>query len=137
MSLCIIMLELYFIRRIFFLISISLGICCWLFPNLFLDVSHLGCVVLGKIHNRMSRGGSTSNAHEDAPVRRFARQAGHSPEPYIPPPPPPPNPPSTEQLLRMFEERWNNDLIEILRSVQAVVGQNGNQNGHHSKLSDS
>ena len=36
----------------------------------------------------------------------------------------------------MFEERKNNDLIEILRSVQAVVGQNGNQNGYHSKLSD-
>ena len=36
----------------------------------------------------------------------------------------------------MFEERRNNDLIEILRSVQAMVGQNGNQNGHHSKLSD-
>ena len=36
----------------------------------------------------------------------------------------------------MFEERRNDDLIEILRSVQAMVGQNGNQNGHHSKLSD-
>ena len=47
-----------------------------------------------------------------------------------------PNPPSTEQILRMFEERQNNDLIEILRSVQDVFGQNGNQPGHHSKLSD-
>ena len=36
----------------------------------------------------------------------------------------------------MFEENRNNGLIEILRSVQAIVGQNGNQNGHHSKLSD-
>ena len=38
--------------------------------------------------------------------------------------------------MRMFEERRNNNLIELLRSVQAMVGQNGNQNGHHSKLSD-
>ena len=27
-------------------------------------------------------------------------------------------------------------MIELLKSVQAMVGQNGNQNGHHSKLSD-
>ena len=39
-------------------------------------------------------------------------------------------------MLHMFEERRNNDLIEILKSVQAMVGQNGNQNGHYSKLSD-
>ena len=84
----------------------------------------------------MTRGGSNSDACEDTPVRRSARQAGHSPEPYVPPPPPPLNPPSTEQILRMFEERRNNDLIEILRSVQAMVGQNGNENGHYSKLSD-
>ncbi|XP_073353821.1 uncharacterized protein [Aegilops tauschii subsp. strangulata] len=38
--------------------------------------------------------------------------------------------------MRMFEERRNKDLLELLRSVQAMVGQNGNQNGHHSKLSD-
>jgi len=36
----------------------------------------------------------------------------------------------------MFEERRSNDLLEILKSVQVMVGQNGNQNGHHSKLSD-
>ena len=36
----------------------------------------------------------------------------------------------------MFEERQNNGLIELLKSVQAMVGKNGNQNGHHSKLSD-
>ena len=84
----------------------------------------------------MTRGGSSSNVREGTPVRRSARQAGYSPEPYVQPPPPPPDPPSTEQVLRMFEEKRNNDLIEILRSVQAIVGQNGNQNGHHSKLSD-
>ena len=38
--------------------------------------------------------------------------------------------------MRMFEERRNNDLIELLKSVQAMVWQNGNQKGHHSKLSD-
>ena len=84
----------------------------------------------------MTWGGCSSKVREGSPVRRSARQVGQSPEPYIPPPPPPPNPPSTEQILRMFEERRNNDLIKILRSVQAMVGQNANQNGHHSKLSD-
>ena len=113
-----------------------LGFVAGFSPNLFLDVSHLDRVVLGKIHNRMTRRGSSSNVREGTPVRRSARQAGHSPEPYVPPPPPPPNPPSTEQILCMFEERRNNDLIEILRSVQAMVGQNGNQNSHYSNLSD-
>ena len=98
-----------------------------------LDISHLGCFILGKQKNRMTRGGRSSQACEDVPVRRSARQAGHSPEPYQPPPPPPPHPPSTEQIMRMFEERRNNDLIELLKSVQAMVGQNGNPNGHHSK----
>ena len=83
------------------------------FPQFILDVSHLGCVVLEKIHNRMTRGGSSSDACEDVLVRRSAQQAGHSPEPYVPPPPPLPNSPSTEQIMRMFEERRNNDLIEI------------------------
>ena len=113
-----------------------LGFVAGFSPNLFLDVSHLDCVVLGKIHNRMTHEGNSSNVREGTPVRRSARQAGHSPEPYVLPPPPPPNPPSTEQILRMFEERRNNDLMEILRSIQAVVGQNGYQPGHHSKLSD-
>ena len=36
----------------------------------------------------------------------------------------------------MFEERRNNDLIELLKSAQAMVGQNRNPNGHHSKLLD-
>ena len=82
------------------------------------------------------RGGCSSNVREGSPVRRSARQAGQSPEPYVPPPPPPPNPPSTEQIMRMFEERRNNDLMEIFRSIQAMVGQNGNQPASHSKLSD-
>ena len=87
-------------------------------------------------HIRMTRGGCSSNVREGSPVRRSARLAGQSPEPYVPPPPPPPNPPSTEQIMRMFEEILNNDLMEILKSIQVVVGQNGNQPGHHSKLSD-
>ena len=105
-------------------------------PILFLDVPHLDFVSLGEILNRMTRGGGSSNVREGTPVRRSARQARYSPEPYVQPPPPPPDPPSTEQVLRMFEEKRNNDLIEILRSVQAMVGQNANQNRHHSKLSD-
>ena len=84
----------------------------------------------------MTRGGSSSDTCEDVPVRRSARQAGQSPEPYVPPLPPPPNPPSTKQIMRMFEERQNNDLMEIFRSIQAIVGQNGNQPTSHSKLSD-
>ena len=129
------MLELYFIRRIFFAISVFLGLLLLAFPHLFeWFSSYLRC--LGKNHIRMTRGGSSSNVREGSPVRRSARQEGHSPEPYVPPPPPPPNPPSTEKILHMFEERWNNGLIEILRSVQAMVGHNGNQPGHHSKLSD-
>ena len=125
MSLCIIMLGLYspyFLHSFVFFRDLLLA-----FPQIyFLDVSHLDCFVLGKIHNRMTRGGGSSNVREGTHVRRSARQAGHSPEPYVPPPPPPPNPPSTEQILRMFEERRNNDLLEILRSGQAMVGQNGN-----------
>ena len=135
MCLCIIMLELYFIRHIFFVISVFLGLLLLAFPFYFeYFSSRWRC--LGKNQNRMTRGGNSSNVREGTPVRRSARQAGHSPEPYDAPPPPPPNPPSTNQILRMFEERRNYDLIEILRRVQAVVGQNGNQNGHHSKLSD-
>lgn len=84
----------------------------------------------------MTRGGSSTHACEDVLVRHSARQAGHSPEPYLQPPPPPPNPPFTKQIMRMFEERRNNDLIELLKSWQAMVGQNGNPNGHHSQLSD-
>jgi len=134
MSLCIIMWD--FNRHILFALLSFSRIVAGFSPILFLDVSHLDFVALGKILNRMTRGGGSSNVREGTPVRRSARQAGYSPEPYVQPPPPPPDPPSTEQVLRMFEEKRNNDLIEILRSVQAIVGQNGNQNGHHSKLSD-
>ena len=38
--------------------------------------------------------------------------------------------------MRMFEERQNNDLMEIFRSIQAMVGESGNQPVPHSKLSD-
>ena len=113
---------------------LSSGICHWFFPHFGIFSSWLLCI--GKTKNRMMCGGSNSQAGEDVPVRRSARQAGHSPEPYQPPLPSPPQPPSTEQILRMFEERRSNDLLEILKSVQVMVGQNGNQNGHHSKLSD-
>jgi hypothetical protein len=37
--------------------------------------------------------------------------------------------------MRMFEEKRNQDLMEFLRSMQTVVGQN-NHNGNHSKLSN-
>ena len=120
MSLCIIMLILY--SSFFLLFCFLPGFVAGFSPILFLGVSHLDCVVLGKIHNRMTRGSSSSNVREGTPVRRSARQAGHSPEPYVQPPPPPANPPSTEKILRMFEEKRNSDLIEILRSVQAMVG---------------
>ena len=133
-SLCIIMFELFiihFVSRYF--VFASFGLLNFL-PIFGCCSSRL--LLLGKINSKMTRGGSSTQACEDVPVRRLARQAGHSPEPYPQPPPPPPNPPSTEQIMRMFEERRNNDLIELLKSVQAMVGQNGNQNGHHSKLSD-
>lgn len=131
MSLCIIMLELLLFTFVF---AVFFRVCrLLLFP--FLDVAHPGCFILEKTNSRMMRGGSSSHACKDVPVRRSARQAGHSPEPYPPPPPPPSHPPSTKQIMRMFEERRNIDLIELLKSVQAMVGQNGNQNGHHSKLS--
>ena len=104
-------------------------------------LSMIGCfpsrlLLFGKINSSMTQGGSSSQACMDVPIHRSARQAGHSAEPYPQPLPPPPNPPSTEQIMRMFEERRNNDLIELLKSVQAMVDQNGNQNGRHSKLSD-
>ena len=130
--LCIIMLDSFI--RLSFHSLLSSGICQWFFHHFGIFSSWLLCI--GKTKNRMPRGGSNSQAGEDVPVRRPARQAGHSPEPYQPPPPPPPQPPSTEQILRMFEERRSNDLLEILKSVQDMVGQNGNQNGNHSKLLD-
>jgi hypothetical protein len=36
--------------------------------------------------------------------------------------------------MRMFEEKRNQDLMELLRSMQTIIGQN-NGNGVHSKLS--
>ena len=41
-------------------------------PILFLGVSHLDCVIFGKIHNGMTRGGSSSNVREGTPVHRSA-----------------------------------------------------------------
>ena len=133
MSLCIIMLELFirspcFLARSFrsfgFVTVFSSHV--WMLP--------IAVTLIGKINSRMTRGGSNTQACEDVLVRHSARQVGHSPEPYPHPPPPPSNPASTKQIMRMFEERRNNDLIELLKSVQAMIGQNGNQNGHHSKL---
>ena len=122
--------------------SIAVFFGSFAFPGLSLAfLPMFGCcsswlLLLGKINSRMMRGGSSTQACEEVPVRRSARQAGHSPESYPQPPLRLPNPPSTQQIMRMFEERRNNDLIELLKSVQAMVGQNGNQNGHNSKLSD-
>ena len=48
MSLCIIMLELYFIRHIFFVISGFPGFLLLAFPQFILNVSQLSCVALGK-----------------------------------------------------------------------------------------
>src|SRR3990170_8240307 len=80
---------------------------------------------------RMKKG-SISQGGDGNPVRRSARQAGQSPEDL---PPPPPQAPTTEQIMRMFEEKRNQDLMEFLRSMQTMVGQN-NHNGNHSMLSD-
>ena len=48
------------------------GFVAGFFPILFLDVSYLDCVVLGKIHNRMTHEGNSSNVREGTPVRRSA-----------------------------------------------------------------
>ena len=42
------------------------------FLHSILDAAHLGCVVLEKTNNRMTRGGSSSDACEDVPVHRLA-----------------------------------------------------------------
>src|SRR3990170_2663324 len=76
--------------------------------------------------------GSSSQSSDGNPVRRSARQVGQPPEDL---PPPPPQTPTTEQIMRMFEEKRNQDLMEFLKSMQTIVGQNNN-NGTHSKLSD-
>ena len=82
-----------------FLMFLS-GLSLAFFP--FFDVAHLSCFILGKTNNRMMRGGNSSHACEDIPVRRSVRQAGHFPKPYSPPPSPLPHPPSTEQIMRIF-----------------------------------
>jgi hypothetical protein len=79
---------------------------------------------------RMKKG--RSQGGDGTPIRRSARQAGQPPEDL---PPPPPQPPTTDQIMRMFEEKINQDLMEFLKSMQTMVGQNHN-NGAHSKLSD-
>src|SRR3954467_13389600 len=81
---------------------------------------------------RMRRGECSHSGDDDTPRRRSARQAGLPPER---PPPPPPQAPTTEQVIRMFEERRNQELMELLRGMQNIVGQNQNQ-GARSKLSD-
>ena len=80
---------------------------------------------------RMKR--SCSQGGDGTPVRRSARQAGQPPEDL---PPPPPQALTTDQIMRMFEEKRNQDLMEFLKSMQAMVGQNNNHNGTHSKLSN-
>lgn len=76
--------------------------------------------------------GSCCQGNDGTPIHRSARQAGQPPEDL---PPPPPQAPSTKQIMRMFEEKRSLDLMEFLRSMQAMVGQN-NHNGALSRLSD-
>src|SRR3954462_1637265 len=80
----------------------------------------------------MRRGEGSHSGDEDTPRRRSARQARLSAEHL---PPHPPQAPTPDQIMRMFEEWRNHDLMELLRGMQNIVGQNQNQ-GSHSKLSD-
>ena len=68
---------------------------------------------------RMRRGEGSHSGDDDTPRRRFARQAGLSPEHL---PPHPPQAPTPDQIMRMFEERRNQDLMELLRGMQNIVG---------------
>src|SRR4051812_21016725 len=81
---------------------------------------------------RMRRGEGNHSGDEDTPRRRSARQAGLSPEHL---PPHPPQAPTPDHIMTMFEESRNQDLLELLRGMQNIVGQNQNQ-GSCSKLSD-
>src|SRR3954463_1368358 len=81
---------------------------------------------------RIRRGEGNHSGDDDTPLRRSARQAGLSPEHL---PPHPPQAPTLDQIMRMFEERRNQDLMELLRGMHNIVGQNQNQ-GSRSKLSD-
>ena len=59
------MLELYFfIRRVFFVILVFLGLLLLAFPQFILNVSHLDCDALGKI---------IIGCHGEAAVATFAR----------------------------------------------------------------
>src|SRR4051812_37806029 len=100
-------------------------------PIFFVMVSHDIDALFGNGY-RMRRGECSQSGDDDTPRRRSARQAGLSPER---PPPPPPQAPTTEQVIRMFEERRNQELMELLRGMQNIVGQNQKQ-GSRSKLSD-
>src|SRR4051794_30329181 len=81
---------------------------------------------------RMRQGEGSYSGDDNTPRRRSAGQAGLSPEHL---PPHPPQAPTPDQIIRMFEERRNQDLMELLRGMQNIVGPNQNQ-GSRSKLSD-
>src|SRR4051812_30184029 len=83
-------------------------------------------------NDRMRRGECSQSGDDDTPRRRSARQAGLAPEHL---PPHPPQAPTPDQIMRMFEERRNQDLMELLRGMQNIVGQNQHM-GARSKLSD-
>src|SRR3954464_7438168 len=83
-------------------------------------------------NDRMRRGECSQSGDDDTPRRRSARQAGLSPEHL---PPHPPQAPTPDQIMRMFEERRNQDLMELLRGMHNIVGQN-QYVGSRSKLSD-
>ena len=80
----------------------------------------------------MKRCGNNRHGGDDTPVRRSTRKAGQSPENPLPPPP---QAPTTDQIMRMFEEKRNHDFMDFFKSMQTMVGQN-QYNGTHSKLSD-
>ena len=84
---------------------------------------------IGNIY-RMRRGEGSQSGDDDTPRRRSARQAGLAPEHL---PPHPPQAPTPDQIMRMFEERRNQDLMQLLRGMQNIMGQNQNQ-GSCSKL---
>lgn len=95
-----------------------------------MDVAHRFGILQLEQQFRMKR--SCSQSGDGTPIRRSARQAGQQPEDL---PPPPSQAPTTDQIMRMFEEKRNQDLMEFLRSMRAMVGQNNN-NVARSKLSN-
>ena len=81
MSLCIIMLELFIRSPCFLFHSFhSFGFVTAFSSHVWMFL--IAVALIGKIKSRMTQGGSSSQADEDVPVRRSARQAGHSPKPY-------------------------------------------------------